>query len=59
MIWGNLLEGADCQQAVNGIDAVIHAAGVIPPATELDASMAMATNYKGTRNIIAACTDLI
>jgi nucleoside-diphosphate-sugar epimerase len=54
VIWGDLRHQDDLSRAVQGADAVIHLAFIIPPASEEKPEWAEAINVGGTRNLIAA-----
>ncbi len=52
---GDVREIADVERAVEGVDAVIHLAAVIPPVCNEEPKQSRAVNVGGTRNIITAC----
>jgi nucleoside-diphosphate-sugar epimerase len=54
IVWGDITNSADVERAVQNVDAVIHLAGIFPPASENNPKLSEAINVSGTRNIIAA-----
>ena len=50
--WGNLLDPASIKSALNGIDVVIHLAGIIPPLSEANKKLCERVNVGGTKNLI-------
>lgn len=54
-IWGSVTDPAVVARAVEGVDAVIHLAAVIPPAAIEQPELARQTNVDGTAHVIAAC----
>ncbi|HUX12186.1 MAG TPA: NAD(P)-dependent oxidoreductase [Spirochaetia bacterium] len=52
---GDVREIADVERAVEGVDAVIHLAAVIPPVCNEEPQQSRRVNVEGTRNIISAC----
>ncbi|MBN1298728.1 MAG: NAD(P)-dependent oxidoreductase [Actinobacteria bacterium] len=54
IFWGDLRNTADVDKAVNGQDAVIHLAFIIPPLSESKPDFAKEINITGTKNIIEA-----
>jgi UDP-glucose 4-epimerase len=55
MAWGDIRDAATVTDATAGVDAVLHLAAIIPPASEERPEEARAVNVDGTRNVIAAC----
>jgi nucleoside-diphosphate-sugar epimerase len=53
--WGDIRDAAAVADATAGVDAVVHLAAIIPPASEERPEEARAVNVDGTRNVIAAC----
>lgn len=53
---GDLRDPSRIAAAVRGVDAVIHDAGILPPATERDPDRAHSVNVGGTRALIDAMT---
>ena len=56
MQWGDLRDRAAVARAVEGVEAVIHLAFVIPPASEEDPDSARAVNVEGTTLLVQAST---
>lgn len=65
--WGGLVDmrfGSICnetlvQQAVAGMDHVIHLAAMVPPVTDVDQAAGYAVNVVATRSIIRACESQV
>ncbi|MCB9283382.1 MAG: NAD(P)-dependent oxidoreductase [Lewinellaceae bacterium] len=54
VIWGDICDPSVVGMALNGIDAVIHLAGLIPPASERNPEAAYQVNVEGTRGLLQA-----
>ncbi len=54
IIWGDIRSYDDVAKAVEGQDAVIHAAAIIPPLADRMPELAYSVNVGGTENIIKA-----
>jgi nucleoside-diphosphate-sugar epimerase len=54
IIWGNLCDAEAVRKAMQGVDAVLHLAAIIPPVSEKKTKLAWDVNVCGTRNIIEA-----
>lgn len=54
VVWGDLTEPQDVATAVDGVDAVIHLAAIIPPMTDRNPELAERVNVGGTRNVVYA-----
>ncbi|MBK8491746.1 MAG: NAD(P)-dependent oxidoreductase [Saprospirales bacterium] len=52
VIWGDICDPSIVGMALQGIDAVIHLAGMIPPASERNPVLAQRVNVEGTRNLL-------
>lgn len=52
--WGDISNHLDVEKAMEGVDAVIHLAAVIPPLSEMKPDLAVTVNIEGTRNIVKA-----
>jgi len=52
ILWGDITVKKDIEAALQGVDAVIHLAGIFPPLSENNPALAYAVNVEGTRNII-------
>ena len=53
--WGDITRAEDVAKAVEGCEAVIHDAALLPPASERDEALTRRVNLDGTRHVIAAC----
>ena len=58
MIWGNILDKEDLDEAVNGIECIIHLAAIIPPLSDENPELAYKVNVEGTQNLIDAAKAL-
>ncbi|MBC8504256.1 MAG: NAD(P)-dependent oxidoreductase [Anaerolineales bacterium] len=54
IIWGDLRNETDVEQAVDGVDAVVHVAAMIPPVADHFPKLAWDVNVRGTKNLLAA-----
>jgi UDP-glucose 4-epimerase len=54
VMFGDLTQVGQVERAVQGVDAVIHLAAILPPASERRPELARAVNLEGTRRLIAA-----
>jgi nucleoside-diphosphate-sugar epimerase len=54
-VWGDVRDARAVTRAVEGVDAVLHLAAVIPPATDEDPAHTRAGNVDGTANVVKAC----
>ncbi|HEX2864362.1 MAG TPA: NAD(P)-dependent oxidoreductase, partial [Deinococcales bacterium] len=52
--WGDLTDPVQVAGLVVGVDAVVHLAAVIPPASERRPEVARRVNVEGTRNLVEA-----
>ncbi|OBK13348.1 NAD-dependent epimerase/dehydratase family protein [Mycobacterium asiaticum] len=52
-VWGDVTSGESVQQALEGVDAVIHLAAIIPPVSERSPALARKVNLEGTQNVVA------
>lgn len=50
--WGDITQPDAVRQAMNGVDAVVHMAAVLPPVADLKPELAAAVNVGGTRTIV-------
>ncbi|HEY3451514.1 MAG TPA: NAD(P)-dependent oxidoreductase [Myxococcales bacterium] len=55
--WGDLRQKADVVRAVEGVDAVVHLAFVLPPRTETDPEGTHAVNVQGSLNLFEALQE--
>jgi UDP-glucose 4-epimerase len=54
VFWGDLTDGDSVQQAMDGVDAVVHMAGILPPVTEANPRLAEKVNVGGTQTLVDA-----
>lgn len=54
LIWGDITRTDQVNDAVQGVDAVIHTAAILPPFSEQKSEFSHRVNVGGTKNIIAA-----
>ena len=55
VVWGDLGDGSGLAEAVEGCDAVVHMAFIIPPTSERRTEWARNINVGGTRRLLEAC----
>jgi UDP-glucose 4-epimerase len=53
--WGDIRNADAVAAAAAGVDAVVHLAAIIPPASEAEPALAREVNVEGTRNVVTAC----
>jgi nucleoside-diphosphate-sugar epimerase len=53
-VWGDVRDARAVALAVEGVDAVIHLAAIIPPGSDEDPARARAVNVDGTANVVKA-----
>jgi nucleoside-diphosphate-sugar epimerase len=53
-VWGDVRDARAVALAVEGMDAVIHLAAIIPPGSDEDPTRARAVNVDGTANVVKA-----
>ena len=53
-VWGDITNATSLRPALEGVDAVIHLAAIIPPSTERVPELAKKVNVDATRTLIAA-----
>jgi UDP-glucose 4-epimerase len=58
LIKGDITDADTVRKAVDGVDAVIHLAAILPPASERDRSRTFAVNVDGTMHIVRALETL-
>jgi nucleoside-diphosphate-sugar epimerase len=51
--WGDMTDPASMHAALEGVDAVVHLAGIIPPNVDRTPDLARRINVDGTRSLIA------
>jgi len=54
VIRGDITEAREVRKAIKGVDAVVHLAAILPPASEEDRERTMGVNVGGTRNVFEA-----
>ncbi|WP_172401662.1 NAD-dependent epimerase/dehydratase family protein [Mycobacterium paraense] len=52
-VWGDITDAESLRQALDGIEAVIHLAAIIPPAADRTPGLARRVNLDATRSLIA------
>lgn len=52
MVWGNICDAQLWSRALEGVDAVVHLAAIIPPATDRNPTLTVAVNQTATRDLI-------
>jgi UDP-glucose 4-epimerase len=57
VVWGDITQRDSVVRALDGVDAVVHLAGVVEPMTEEDPEMAHRVNVGGTRTIVDAIRE--
>ena len=58
VVKGDITDGDTVRRAVDGVEAVIHLAAILPPASERDRARTFAVNVEGTRQIVRALESL-
>ncbi len=51
-VWGDITQPDSVKKAVNGVDAVVHMAGLVQPLTEAKPELATRVNVEGTRTVV-------
>lgn len=54
--WGDIREIETLEQAIEGVDCIIHLAAIIPPASDVFPQLTRDVNVGGTKNIIEIAT---
>jgi UDP-glucose 4-epimerase len=57
VVWGDITDGSAVRMALEGVDAVIHMAAILPPATDANPALARKVNVEGTRVLVDAVRD--
>jgi len=57
IVWGDLRDAGIVAKAVDGVDAVIHTAALIPPLADHHPDLAKDINVGGTRHLLAAMKE--
>ena len=58
VVKGDITDADTVRRAVDGVEAVIHLAAILPPASERDRARTFAVNVDGTRHIVRALESL-
>jgi nucleoside-diphosphate-sugar epimerase len=58
VIKGDITDAATVRRALDGVEAVIHLAAILPPASERDRAKTFAVNVDGTAHIVRALEQL-
>jgi len=58
VVWGDITNPASIRAALDGVDAVVHLAGIIPPRVDRAPDLARRINVDGTRNVIEQMESL-
>ena len=53
VVWGDITDPESLRYALDGVDAVIHLAAIIPPYSERAPDLAQKVNFDATRSLIA------
>lgn len=56
--WGDITQPQLVARALNGIDAVVHMAAILPPLTDRQPELAQKVNVGGTGNLVALVKEL-
>jgi UDP-glucose 4-epimerase len=54
VFWGDITDADSVWRAMQGVDAVIHMAGILPPVTEANPGLATKVNVGGTKTLVDA-----
>ena len=52
IVWGDITQPDSVKKAVNGVDVVVHMAGLVQPLTEAKPELATRVNVEGTRTMV-------
>jgi nucleoside-diphosphate-sugar epimerase len=58
VVKGDITDGDTVQRVVDGVEAVIHLAAILPPASERDRARTFAVNVDGTSHVVRAIEHL-
>ena len=58
VVTGDITDADTVQRAVDGVEAVIHLAAILPPASERDRARTFAVNVEGTSHLVRALEGL-
>jgi len=53
--WGDIRDPQAVQQALRGMEAVVHLAAILPPQSDEQPDLAWEVNFEGTRTLVDAC----
>ena len=59
IVWGDIRNPEDVRRAVDGVDVVLHVAGIIPPVADDHPQLAREVNVGGTKNLVDALQQLL
>src|SRR3990172_11939888 len=54
VVWGDVTNRPHVDRALEGVDAVVHMAAVIPPRADAEPELARRVNVEGTRTVVEA-----
>jgi len=57
VVWGDITQPDSVRSAMDGVDAVVHLAGIVEPSTEKNPELAHSVNVGGTQTIADAIKD--
>lgn len=57
LLWGDITDASRAAEAMRGMDAVMHLAAILPPATDANPALARKVNVEGTRTLVRAAAD--
>jgi nucleoside-diphosphate-sugar epimerase len=52
IVWGDITQPDSVQRALEGVDVVVHMAGILPPLTDEKPELARMVNVEGTRTLV-------
>lgn len=52
VVWGDITQTDSVRRAIDGVDAVVHLAGLVEPSTEHNPELAYSVNVGGTRTVV-------
>ncbi|NVM53343.1 MAG: NAD(P)-dependent oxidoreductase [Candidatus Helarchaeota archaeon] len=58
VIWGDITNPDEVNNAVIGIECILHVAGIIPPTSESNPDLTQKVNVEGTKNLINAAENI-
>ncbi|MBS3795047.1 MAG: NAD(P)-dependent oxidoreductase [Candidatus Thorarchaeota archaeon] len=57
IFWGDIRNYSDVSEALEGVEAIIHLAAIIPPQTDRNLQLAREVNVGGTENLVNAALE--